>query len=59
MRRGLELTPGGYKALTQLFNIPAADCRRMLTFLRRTRLLCADPLHKGGQATQRLFAERA
>jgi DNA-binding NtrC family response regulator len=33
--RGLELTPGGYKALTHLFNIPATDCKRLLAFLRK------------------------
>ncbi len=35
VRRGLELTPGGYRGLPQLFNIPAADYKRLLAFLRK------------------------
>jgi len=33
--RGLQLAPDGYKALAQLFNIPASDSKRLLSFLRK------------------------
>jgi hypothetical protein len=34
IRQGLALTRGNYKALAQLFNIPA-DYKRLLNFLRK------------------------
>jgi DNA-binding NtrC family response regulator len=35
VRYGLELTRGNYKTLTQLFNLPPSDYKRLLNFLRK------------------------
>jgi transcriptional regulator with PAS, ATPase and Fis domain len=35
VRKGLEQTGGSYRLLTQLFNMPAADYKRFLNFLRK------------------------
>lgn len=35
VRRGLERTSGSYRVLTQLFNMPAEDYKRFLSFLRK------------------------
>jgi hypothetical protein len=35
VRRGLEQTNGNYRSLVQLFNMPPADYRRFLRFLRK------------------------
>jgi two-component system nitrogen regulation response regulator NtrX len=35
LRRGLEQTGGNYKILVQLFNMPPADYKRFLNFLRK------------------------
>jgi hypothetical protein len=35
VRRGLEQTGGNYRVLTELFNMPAADYKRFLNFLRK------------------------
>jgi DNA-binding NtrC family response regulator len=35
VRHGLELTRGSYKTLTQLFNLPPSDYKRLLNFLRK------------------------
>ncbi len=35
VRRGLELTPAGYKTLPQLFNVLPGERKRMLSFLRK------------------------
>ena len=43
VKRGLELTPGGYKGLGPLFNMPAGDHKRLVTFLRKYQ--CYIPAH--------------
>lgn len=35
LRKGLEETGGSYKVVVQLFNMPAADYKRFLNFLRK------------------------
>jgi len=35
VRKGLEQTGGNYRVLTELFNMPAADYKRFLNFLRK------------------------
>jgi hypothetical protein len=35
VRKGLERTGGSYRLLTELFNMPAADYKRFLNFLRK------------------------
>jgi hypothetical protein len=37
IRKGLQLTHGSYKLLTGLFNLPEADYKRFLNFLRKTK----------------------
>ena len=54
IKRGLELTPGGYKGLAPLFNMPPADYKRLLTFLRKYQ--CYIPMHDS--APHPLGAER-
>jgi transcriptional regulator with PAS, ATPase and Fis domain len=44
LRRGLEHTAGNYKVLVQLFNMPAADYKRFLNFLRKHE--CHVPFHR-------------
>ena len=43
VRHGLELTRGSYKSLTQLFNLPPSDYKRLLNFLRKYQ--CQLPVH--------------
>jgi hypothetical protein len=35
VRKGLEQTGGNYRVLTELFNMPSADYKRFLNFLRK------------------------
>jgi transcriptional regulator with GAF, ATPase, and Fis domain len=35
VRKGLEQTSGNYRLLTELFNMPVTDCKRLLNFLRK------------------------
>jgi transcriptional regulator with PAS, ATPase and Fis domain len=35
VRKGLEQTSGNYRVLTELFNMPASDYKRLLNFLRK------------------------
>jgi hypothetical protein len=44
VRQGLELTRGNYKSLTQLFNLPQSDYKRLLNFLRKHQ--CQLPIQE-------------
>jgi transcriptional regulator with PAS, ATPase and Fis domain len=55
LRKGLQQTGGNYKVLVQLFNMPAADYKRFLNFLRKhechvpfQRFRTARPIAEGG-----------
>jgi DNA-binding NtrC family response regulator len=44
IRHGLELTRGNYKSVTQLFNLPQSDYKRLLNFLRKHQ--CQLPIQE-------------
>jgi transcriptional regulator with PAS, ATPase and Fis domain len=59
LRRGLQQTGGNYKVLVQLFNMPPADYKRFLNFLRKhechvpfQRFRTARPLSEAREATE-------
>lgn len=52
VRQGLEVTRGSYKALVQLFNLPADDYKRFLNFLRKYE--CHMPFQRFRSAPARI-----
>ena len=54
--RGLEQTRGSYRILVQLFNMPDADYKRFLNFLRKHD--CQMPFQRFRTLPVRLGADR-
>jgi DNA-binding NtrC family response regulator len=52
IRHGLELTRGNYKSVTQLFNLPQSDYKRLLNFLRKHQ--CQLPIQEFRSAPNQL-----
>jgi hypothetical protein len=52
VHHGLEVTRGSYRGMVQLFNLPVADYRRMLNFLRKHN--CVLPFRQFRDAPNRV-----